>query len=377
MNALILVDIQNDFLPGGALAVPNGDAIIPVVNRLQSLFPLVVATQDWHPRNHGSFAANHPGKRPSEQIDLNGLPQTLWPVHCVQGSAGAELAPGLDRERIARIFQKGTDPGIDSYSGFFDNGHRRDTGMPEYLKGRGVTEVYVCGLATDYCVKFTALDAVGAGFKTHLIEDASRGVNLQPDDVKNAIAEMNNAGVVIEQSVNLIGEKAVLFTGKFLSIIKEGRWEYADRVNATGAAIIAAVTDDRKVLLVEQYRIPVHTRTIEMPAGIIGDEAEHSAESQAEAARRELHEETGYDAARMEILTAGPASSGLTSEVVTLFRATGLRKVSAGGGIAHEDIIVHEVPLNEVHAWLEAKVQAGLMIEPKVYAGLYFLSKEK
>lgn len=174
-----------------------------------------------------------------------------------------------------------------------------------------------------------------------------------------------------------MNSQTVLYTGKFLSLIKEGRWEYADRVNATGAAIIVAVTPDQKLLLVEQYRIPVHVRTIEMPAGIIGDEAEHSAESQAEAARRELSEETGYDAERMEILTSGPASSGLTSEVVTLFRASGLRKVSAGGGIAHEEIVVHEVPLNEVHAWLETRVRAGLMIEPKVYAGLYFLLREK
>ena len=204
MKSLILVDIQNDFLPGGALAVPNGDEIIPVVNRLQSLFPLVVATQDWHPANHGSFAANHPGQKPFEQIDLNGLIQTLWPVHCVQGTIGAELAPGLNRERISRIFQKGTDPGEDSYSGFFDNGHRHATGMVEWLKGRGVDEVYVCGLATDYCVKFTALDAVAAGFKTHLVADASRGVNLRPDDVKNAIAEMKQAGVIIEQNAKIV-----------------------------------------------------------------------------------------------------------------------------------------------------------------------------
>ncbi|HTV42691.1 MAG TPA: bifunctional nicotinamidase/pyrazinamidase [Candidatus Sulfotelmatobacter sp.] len=204
MKALILVDIQNDFLPGGALAVPNGDQIIPGVNRLQLAFPLVVATQDWHPANHGSFATNHPGRKPFEQIDLNGLPQTLWPVHCVQGTKGAELAPGLDRKQISRVFQKGMDPGVDSYSGFFDNGHRRATGMADWLKGRGVDEVYVCGLATDYCVKFTALDAVGAGFKTHLIADASRGVNVRPDDVTNAITEMKQAGVIIEESAKIV-----------------------------------------------------------------------------------------------------------------------------------------------------------------------------
>jgi nicotinamidase/pyrazinamidase len=123
MKALILVDIQNDFLPGGALAVPDGDAVIPVANKLQSAFPLVVATQDWHPAQHGSFAASHPGKKVFEQIELNGLPQTLWPVHCVQGTRGAELAAELNRDRIANVFPKGTDAGIDSYSGLFDNGH--------------------------------------------------------------------------------------------------------------------------------------------------------------------------------------------------------------------------------------------------------------
>jgi len=203
MKALILVDIQNDFLPGGALAVPDGDQIIPVANELQAAFPLVVATQDWHPANHGSFAANHPGKKVFEQIDLNGLSQTLWPIHCVQGTPGADLAPGLHREPIAKIFRKGADAGIDSYSGFFDNGHRRATGMAEWLKSKGVTEVHICGLATDYCVKFTALDAAQMGFKAYFIEDASRGVNLRPADVKNAIAEMNRAGVKTVQSKDL------------------------------------------------------------------------------------------------------------------------------------------------------------------------------
>jgi nicotinamidase/pyrazinamidase len=186
--------------------VPEGDLVIPVANRLQAVFPLVVATQDWHPANHGSFAANHPGKKVFEQIDLNpGEPgQTLWPVHCVQGTSGAELASGLKRERIAKIFPKGTDAGIDSYSGLFDNGHRRSTGLGEWLKAKGVTEVFVCGLATDYCVKFTALDAAQFGFKTNFIEDASRGVNLQPNDVRNAIVEMNRAGIATVQSSDLL-----------------------------------------------------------------------------------------------------------------------------------------------------------------------------
>lgn len=200
MNCLILVDLQNDFLPGGALAVPDGDAVIAVANQLQPHFPLVVATQDWHPANHGSFAVNHPGQKVFEQIQLNGLPQTLWPVHCVQGTHGAELAGSLHRDRIAKVFLKGTDPAIDSYSGLFDNGHRKSTGLGEWLKAKGVTDVLVCGLATDYCVKFTALDAVKAGFKTHLIEDACRGVNLGPNDVKQAIEEMKKAEVAITTS---------------------------------------------------------------------------------------------------------------------------------------------------------------------------------
>ena len=203
MKALILVDIQNDFLPGGTLAVPDGDKVIPIANRLQAAFPLVVATQDWHPANHGSFAVSHPGKNVFEQIELNGLPQTLWPVHCVQQTRGADLAEALHRDRIAKVFPKGTDVGIDSYSGLFDNGHRKSTGLGEWLKAKGVTEVFVCGLATDYCVKVTALDAVQFDFKTNLIEDASRGVNIRPDDVKNAIAEMKRAGVTIIQSVNI------------------------------------------------------------------------------------------------------------------------------------------------------------------------------
>ncbi len=195
MNAFLIIDVQNDFCPGGALAVPEGDRVVPIINRLQPHFDLVVATQDWHPAEHGSFAANHPDRRPGEVIDLDGLAQILWPVHCVQHTRGAEFHPELDRSRIARVFQKGVEPQIDSYSGFFDNGHRRLTGLADYLQSQGVRDVYVAGLATDYCVKFTALDAVALGFCTHLIQDACRGVELNPGDVVRAVNEMHVAGV--------------------------------------------------------------------------------------------------------------------------------------------------------------------------------------
>ena len=203
MKALILIDIQNDFLPGGALAVPRGDEVIPVANRVQRAFPLVVATQDWHPANHGSFAAAHPGRNPGEMGTLGGLPQVLWPTHCVQGSNGAALAAALDTTRLAHTFVKGTDPTIDSYSGFFDNGYRRATELAAWLRARGVTAVYLAGLATDYCVKFTALDARQLGFETYLIADGCRGVELRPGDVAAAYAEMRAAGVQVIHSDEL------------------------------------------------------------------------------------------------------------------------------------------------------------------------------
>jgi len=168
----------------------------------------------------------------------------------------------------------------------------------------------------------------------------------------------------------------ILHTGKFLTLIKAGHWEYVDRVNATGAAIIIGVTTEQKVLLVEQYRIPVHARTIELPAGIIGDEPGDTHESSAAAARRELLEETGYAAGRIEAVTTGPSCSGITSERVTLFRAFDLNCAGKGGGVAHEDITVHEIPLAEVVTWLEAKAKTGVLIDPKVYAGLFFITRE-
>lgn len=196
MNALLLVDLQNDFLPTGALPVAGGDAVLPIANRLcrGQHFSRILATQDWHPRDHGSFAANHPGRKPGEVIDLDGISQVLWPVHCVQGTRGAEFAPGLPVGQIQRVFQKGTDPRIDSYSGFFDNGHRKSTGLGEYLREHHVVDLFVLGLATDYCVKFTVLDARKLGFSVVVFTDGCRAVNAQPGDDERAFAAMREAG---------------------------------------------------------------------------------------------------------------------------------------------------------------------------------------
>ena len=200
MKTLLLIDLQNDFCPGGALAVDEGNLLIPIANALMPKFDLVLATQDWHPATHGSFAANHPWRRPGQVIDLNGLPQVLWPIHCVQESFGAEFVKDLKTEGIHKVFVKGTDPEIDSYSGFFDNGHRKATGLGDYLKAQGVTELWVMGIATDYCVKFTVLDALELGFKVNLIENACRGVNLQAGDVTQAVNDMQSKGANLVQS---------------------------------------------------------------------------------------------------------------------------------------------------------------------------------
>lgn len=203
-TALILVDLQVDFMPTGMLPVAEGDQVVPIANALIPQYQTVVATQDWHPADHGSFAANHPWRKPGQVIDLHGLQQVLWPIHCVQETWGSEFVADLDVKGITKVFQKGTDPEIDSYSGFFDNGHRKSTGMAEWLREQGIDTVHVLGLATDYCVKFTVLDALGEGFAASLIADASRGVNLQPGDVDNAVADMKSAGATIVQSTELL-----------------------------------------------------------------------------------------------------------------------------------------------------------------------------
>lgn len=203
MEALLLVDLQNDFLPGGALGVLEGDQVIPVANRVQEYFDIVIATADWHPPGHGSFASSHPGCKAGDVIELSGMPQVLWPDHCVQHTEGAEFSPHLNTGKIAKVIYKGMDPEIDSYSGFFDNGRQKATGLETYLRDQKVDTVYVMGLATDYCVKYTALDAVSLGYRTWLIEDGCRGVGVAEGDVERALAEMKAAGVRVVKSGDL------------------------------------------------------------------------------------------------------------------------------------------------------------------------------
>jgi nicotinamidase/pyrazinamidase len=193
-EALVVIDVQNDFCPGGALAVPNGDEIVPAVNRLARHFEHVILTQDWHPPGHASFASAHPGRAPFETIRLAYGDQTLWPDHCVQGSRGAEFHRGLDIPHAQLVIRKGFHPGIDSYSAFRENDRRTATGLAGYLRERGFRRVALCGLATDYCVCFSALDARAEGFDTEIVLDACRGIDLN-GSLSQALATMRDAGV--------------------------------------------------------------------------------------------------------------------------------------------------------------------------------------
>ncbi|HVI03185.1 MAG TPA: bifunctional nicotinamidase/pyrazinamidase [Enhygromyxa sp.] len=373
-QALIIVDLQPDFLPGGPLAVPEGDAIISTVAALMDRFEIVVATQDWHPREHGSFAANHSGRMPGEVMDLHGLAQILWPVHCVQDSPGAALVPELQARagKLAAVFRKGTDASVDSYSGFFDNGRRKATGLAEWLRERDVTSVVVCGLALDYCVKFTALDARSLGFETAVVRDASRAVNLQPGDDERALDELRAAGVAIVESKQLLEPVQVIGEGRWLRLVRRGRWEYAQRVKGVTAAVIVAVTPDDELILIEQPRPAVGGIVLELPAGLIGDIEGAEDEAPELAAARELEEETGYRPGRLERVAAGTSTAGLSDERLIVYVAHDVERVGDGGGDEHEDIAVHLVPLPAVEDWLTARERAGVVIDLKVWAGLYF-----
>lgn len=203
-QVLLVIDVQNDFCPGGSLAVHDGDKVVPVVNRLASHFDLVVATQDWHPENHVSFAKNHPGKNVHDQIEVNGISQVLWPAHCVAGTRGADFHPALNTENFKLILRKGTHPSIDSYSAFMENDKKTVTGLEGYLKGLRIEHIYVCGLATDYCVFHSVMDAARIGFKTYAVIDGCRGVDVPQGSVERTLAVMKENCVGILHSSSLL-----------------------------------------------------------------------------------------------------------------------------------------------------------------------------
>ena len=203
-QALLVIDIQNDFCPGGALEVVDGDKIVPLVNSLMTRFPLIAATQDWHPPDQISFASQHSGKKPFDTIQIEDYEQTLWPDHCVAGTRGAEFHNDLNTEKFNLILRKGTDSKIDSYSAFMENDGRTLTGLAGYLSALKVEEVFICGLATNFCVMFSALDAVDSGFKTNLIADSCRGIDTPPGAVVESIETMKKKGVNIIQSRDIL-----------------------------------------------------------------------------------------------------------------------------------------------------------------------------
>ncbi len=194
-RALLIVDVQNDFCPGGALPVSNGDEVVPIINRIINSFDVVVATQDWHPQDHISFASNHSGKNPFDQIDIKGTMLTLWPDHCVAGSPGADFHPSLNTMHIQSIIRKGISSGMDSYSAFLENDRITPTGLEGYLKNLGINTIYLCGLATDYCVFFSAIDGLSLGFITKVILDACRGIDIPPGSMQQKIDEMIRKGI--------------------------------------------------------------------------------------------------------------------------------------------------------------------------------------
>lgn len=198
MKTLLIIDVQNDFIPGGSLEVPLADRVVPLINSIQHRFDLVLATQDWHPEDHISFASGHSGKKAFDTIDLEGNEQTLWPDHCVQGSSGAMFHPDLETDRIAAIFRKGMNPAVDSYSGFYDNMHLISTGLSGYLREKGATDLYFCGIAGDICVYHSINDAIEEGFRATLIEDASAPLNREVFEVQKK--ELQKKGVRIINS---------------------------------------------------------------------------------------------------------------------------------------------------------------------------------
>jgi nicotinamidase/pyrazinamidase len=202
-KALIVIDVQNDFCPGGSLAVNDGDKIVPVINSIMDNFDIVIGTQDWHPQNHVSFASNHKGKNIYDQINIDGILQTLWPDHCVQVTRGADFHKDINSNFFNCVIRKGANPKIDSYSAFLENNKKTETGLHGYLNALDAKEIFLCGLATDYCVYFSALDSVKYGFKTSVLLDACRGINVPEGSIDNCLKDMKNAGIIIIRTSDL------------------------------------------------------------------------------------------------------------------------------------------------------------------------------
>lgn len=204
MDALLIVDVQNDFCPSGALEVPNGDQVVPVINKLSRHFEHVIQTQDWHPAGHSSFASSHSGKEPFSTVEMPYGEQVLWPDHCIQGSKGAEFHPDLDTTKSQLIIRKGFRKAIDSYSAFYENDDKTTTGLTGYLKERGIDTLFACGLATDFCVKWSVTDGLKEGFNVTVIEDAVRGIDMD-GSVEQAWKEMEEAGAGRVNSDQILG----------------------------------------------------------------------------------------------------------------------------------------------------------------------------
>jgi len=202
-SVLLVVDVQMDFCPAGNLPVPDGDKVVPVINRLTQVFQRIVAIQDWHPQDHVSFASNHPGSNPFDILPENGEGQILWPDHCVPGTEGAEFHPDLDTLAFDLIVRKGTDPQLDSYSAFFENDHKTPTGLHFYLEGLNVKSVYLAGLALDVCVYYSAMDALQLGYNTVVVEDACRGIDTPPGSLEARLDEMRNSGAHIQTAADM------------------------------------------------------------------------------------------------------------------------------------------------------------------------------
>ena len=203
MKALLIVDVQNDFCPGGALSVPEGDQTIPIINRLIDQFDVIIQTQDWHPNDHSSFASAHPEKNPYDIVEMKYGTQVLWPDHCIQGTDGADFHPDLNTDKTQVIIRKGFRKEIDSYSTFFENDQTTTTGLTGYLKQRGITDLYTVGLATDFCVKWSVLDGIDEGFNMHIVKDAVKGIDLD-GSVDQAWKEMKEKGVMVTSSEEII-----------------------------------------------------------------------------------------------------------------------------------------------------------------------------